>query len=221
MQHKINTNLKYFLPKSGSPPYINQHYQKLLASIRDKIKDGGYSTTQQREKRSILRIAIQSLGSPLWGENCGASSDEGGASGFSLTMFLIALRGLLRSAFATALITIPTHLFQDKAFIQRVERLCDTVVRLESFAGSEKEKNPVFKDYHGLIHVVQIPRLNSLIPAQQEMPDLAFKLRRKKFTIEKLHLPPELSQSFSESSGIGDGSKSFGCSTSSTSKLAF
>jgi hypothetical protein len=30
-----------------------------------------------------------------------------------------------------------------------VERLCDTVVRLESFAGSDKETNPTYKDYHG------------------------------------------------------------------------
>ena len=44
---------------------------------------------------------------------------------------------------------VVVFLFQDKAVVQRLERLCDTVVRIESFAGSEKEKNPVFKDYHG------------------------------------------------------------------------
>lgn len=38
---------------------------------------------------------------------------------------------------------------QDPALTRRVERLCDTVVKLESFVGSENETNPVYKDYHG------------------------------------------------------------------------
>ena len=33
--------------------------------------------------------------------------------------------------------------------MKRLERLCDAVVRLESFAGSDKEQNPLYKDYHG------------------------------------------------------------------------
>ncbi len=33
--------------------------------------------------------------------------------------------------------------------IKRIRRMCDVAVRLESFAGSDKETNPVFKDYHG------------------------------------------------------------------------
>lgn len=30
-----------------------------------------------------------------------------------------------------------------------MERLSDTIVRLESFAGSDMEGNPLYKDYHG------------------------------------------------------------------------
>ena len=39
--------------------------------------------------------------------------------------------------------------FQEPALIRRVQRLCDTVIKLESFVGSEMETNPVYKDYHG------------------------------------------------------------------------
>ncbi|RUS71919.1 hypothetical protein EGW08_020312 [Elysia chlorotica] len=205
---------------SHCPAHMNQHYQKLLLDIRDRIRQGGFSTSHQAEKRSILRIGIHSLGSPLWDDDCSTANDEGGAASVSLMLFLLALRAELRSALASAMITVPSHLFQDKAVVQRIERLCDTVVKIESFAGSEKEKNPVFKDYHGLVHVIQIPRLNSLVPAQLETPDLAFKLRRKKFTIERLHLPPELS--FSEFGGGGDSTKGSACgSSSSSSKLDF
>ncbi len=31
----------------------------------------------------------------------------------------------------------------------RLEHMCDTVLNLESFTGSDKEKNPAFKEYHG------------------------------------------------------------------------
>ncbi len=40
-------------------------------------------------------------------------------------------------------------LLQDAAVTSRLRHLCDTVVRLESFAGSDKEKNPAFREYHG------------------------------------------------------------------------
>lgn len=38
---------------------------------------------------------------------------------------------------------------KDDVFVHRLERLCDAAVRIESFAGSEKEQNPLYKDYHG------------------------------------------------------------------------
>ena len=30
-----------------------------------------------------------------------------------------------------------------------ITRLCDNVIALESFKGSERETNPLYKDYHG------------------------------------------------------------------------
>ena len=39
---------------------------------------------------------------------------------------------------------------QDKVYIRRLERLCDTVVHVDSFVGSDKEKNPAYKEYHGM-----------------------------------------------------------------------
>lgn len=41
------------------------------------------------------------------------------------------------------------RILQDTALIRSVERLSDSVVRLESFAGSHMEGNPLYKDYHG------------------------------------------------------------------------
>ncbi|NWZ08184.1 ELP4 protein, partial [Agelaius phoeniceus] len=92
------------------------------------------------------------------------------------------------------------HVLQNKAIMERVTNLSDMVVGLESFIGSERETNPLYKDYHGLVHVHQIPRLNSLICDVSDTKDLAFRLKRKQFTIERLHLPPDLSDTVSRAS---------------------
>ena len=74
--------------------------------------------------------------------------------------------------------------WQEMSLIKRCEHLCDTAVRLESFAGSEKETGTVYRDYHGLFHVNKLPAINTLTSHVPESFDLAFKLRRKKFVIE-------------------------------------
>lgn len=53
--------------------------------------------------------AIHSLGSPLWGENGGLTVDDHYDP--TLPRFLLALRAILRGAFAACIITMPTHLF--------------------------------------------------------------------------------------------------------------
>jgi len=169
----------------------NNVYKALISRIESAIKDGGFITSEKGlENRTILRIVLHGLGSPLWGEDQHIAHEISPA----LTRFLYQLRATLRSALAVCFVTVPTHLFQDPALTRRVERLCDTVVKLESFVGSENETNPVYKDYHGLFHIVRLPRLNSLMCHVPDSFDLAFKLRRKKMTIEKLHLPPDLSE---------------------------
>ncbi|KAI3377100.1 hypothetical protein L3Q82_000299 [Scortum barcoo] len=82
----------------------------------------------------------------------------------------------------------------DRALMGSITRLCDNAVALESFKGSERETNPLYKDYHGLLHVRQIPHLNCLASKLPDHKDLAFKLKRKQFSIERLHLPPDLSE---------------------------
>nr|XP_046240766.1 elongator complex protein 4 isoform X2 [Scatophagus argus] len=85
----------------------------------------------------------------------------------------------------------------DRALMGSITRLCDNAIALESFKGSERETNPLYKDYHGLLHVRQIPHLNCLASKLPDHKDLAFKLKRKQFTIERLHLPPDLSETVS------------------------
>nr|CAD7426179.1 unnamed protein product [Timema monikensis] len=184
--------------------FCNPAYTDLLTAIQHKISLGQFQVSDTPEKRNILRVAIHSLGSPLWRANQQRSD---------LTLFLYCLRSLLRSSLAVCVVTVPSHLFQarysfvfiwgltahplspgsqftgilpfqDPCTIKRCEHLCDVSVRLESFAGSDRETNPVLKDYHGFFHINKLPAINTLASHVPESLDLAFKLRRKKFLIE-------------------------------------
>lgn len=64
----------------------------------------------QTKQRNILRIGIHSLGSVLWGDDVGLN--ENPESAYSLTRFLYALRGLLRTSLSACMITVPAYLIQ-------------------------------------------------------------------------------------------------------------
>uniref|UniRef100_A0A9J8C455 Elongator complex protein 4 n=1 Tax=Cyprinus carpio carpio TaxID=630221 RepID=A0A9J8C455_CYPCA len=149
----------------------------------------------QSKVRNVLRLGLHSLGSVLWGDDVCCKDNP--AHCHALTTFLYILRGLLRTSLSVAMVTVPSHLTQNRAVMGRIIRLSDTAIALESFKGSEKETNPLYKDYHGLLHVRQLPRLNCLSCEVPDTKDLAFKLKRKQFTIERLHLPPDLSETVS------------------------
>jgi hypothetical protein len=61
------------------------------------------------ENRTVLRVALDGLGSPLWGSGAELATD--------LALFLYSLRGLLRQAYAVAFITLPAHLAKVRTLI--------------------------------------------------------------------------------------------------------
>lgn len=162
-----------------SSGFKNNDYVDLLKKIQTKLKDGGFYVTDKVEKRNILRIGVQSLGSRLW------TCDTEEETHADFLKFLYCFRSLLRSSFAVAMITVPVINFDNiGGIVGRMEHLADTAISLESFIGSAKEANPVFRDYHGLLHVKKLSAINTLAAHCPESLDLAFKMRRKKFVIE-------------------------------------
>ncbi|XP_046863597.1 elongator complex protein 4-like isoform X2 [Xenia sp. Carnegie-2017] len=192
---------------------LNPFYKSLLDKLCAIIQENGHcSSNTEIKDETILRVAIPSMDADLW---CYGDGDD-----TSLPMFLYYLRGVVRSSYSACFVTIPSHVYQDTTFASRIERLCDVVIKLESFSGSEKETNPMFKDYHGLFYIVRLSRLNSLTRFMPETMDFGFKLRRRKFIIEKLHLPPSINETeedkkndFNHSNNLsyGTGSTLGGC----------
>ncbi|CAK1551708.1 unnamed protein product [Leptosia nina] len=194
-----NSNISYCYLQLGnetedsdSSCFKNVLYAKLLKKVKDALAKEEYKRSSKSKK--ILRISIHMLGSPVWlAVDCDEELDN--RYGHDLIKFMYCLRILLRDTNAVAFITIPSHLFDDDHIMNRLLHSIDNAVRIESFAGSDKETNPVFSEYHGLFHLTKLSALYSLVPFVPSSLDLAFKLKRKKFVIEKLHLPPELQES--------------------------
>ncbi|KAG8510815.1 Elongator complex protein 4, partial [Galemys pyrenaicus] len=90
---------------------LTHGYKKLLQFIQNIIYEEGFDGSSHKKKqKNILRIGVQSLGSPLWGDDicCTENCD----SSHSLMKFLYVLRGLLRTSLSACIITMPTHLIQ-------------------------------------------------------------------------------------------------------------
>uniref|UniRef100_A0A8C2WVU1 Elongator complex protein 4 n=1 Tax=Cyclopterus lumpus TaxID=8103 RepID=A0A8C2WVU1_CYCLU len=172
----------FYLPEHPTHTML-ESYSALLKSLQEVINREGFDVAAPMTKsRNILRIGLHSLGSALWGDDL--SCHDNPRNGHALTTFLYGLRALLRSSLSVAVVTVPSHLIQDRALMGSITRLCDNAIALESFKGSERETNPLYKDYHGLLHVRQVPHLNCLASKLPDHKDLAFKLKRKQFTIE-------------------------------------
>ncbi|XP_026747020.1 elongator complex protein 4 [Trichoplusia ni] len=190
-----NCNINYCkleMEKGGANGFKNTLYHKLLTSIQELISKEEYQSNVKTTS-NILRIGIHSLGSPTWmAMDC--DDDASGTFGQDLIKFMYCLRVIVRDTNAVVFVTIPAHLFDDDHIMKRLLYSVDNAVRIESFAGSSRETNPVYKDYHGLFHITKLSAIYSLVPFVPPSLDMAFKLKRKKFVIEKLHLPPELEE---------------------------
>ncbi|XP_077421025.1 elongator complex protein 4 [Vanacampus margaritifer] len=192
----------FYLPEhpshsSATHSPVLESYAALLKSIEEVICREGFNVAAapMTKSRNILRIGLHSLGSPLWDDDlCFQGNPK---HSHALTTFLYGLRALLRSSLSVAVVTVPSHLIQNTSLMGSITRLCDNAIALESFKGSERETSPLYKDYHGLLHVRQVPYLNCLASQLPDHKDLAFKLKRKQFSIERLHLPPDLSETVS------------------------
>ncbi|KXS10992.1 PAXNEB-domain-containing protein [Gonapodya prolifera JEL478] len=156
-----------------------------------------------------LRIVIRSLLGVAWlsalSHNFGTTTPLA-RHAERVYRFLHSLRVLVRDRHASAIVTMPTHLFDagstgglSQSLLRRLEHAADGVIELESFDGTMRSVHPAFKqDYHGLVLPHKLHRPGTLTHLSRtpelELRNLAFRLRRKRFSVEPFHLPPDLSE---------------------------
>nr|CAI5821460.1 unnamed protein product [Callosobruchus analis]CAI5830559.1 unnamed protein product [Callosobruchus analis] len=206
--------------ENGTKTYSNPAYNELLKSIKNKIKEGKFFLKDSPEKRSILRIGIHSLGSPMWLPH--RKSLHSIDSTRDLDKFIFCLRALVRSAYAVAMITVPTHLYHEIS-LDRCIHSSDIAIRLQAFSGTELENNQSLSEYHGFFYLTKLAAMNSLVSKHPGPVEYAFKLRRKRFSIEVLHLPPDIQDDSRETEKRqgNKGVRSIGCSGANSHSLDF
>lgn len=97
--------------ENGANVFVNPAYNELLKAIKNKIKEGKFFLKDNPSNRTVLRIGVQSLGSPMWLPR--KHSFHIMNESRDLDMFIFCLRALVRSAFAVAVISIPSHLYHE------------------------------------------------------------------------------------------------------------
>lgn len=88
-------NVRFTSPKLAS----------VLELLKTKLGDTKFNLESSSDdgNKTVLRVLIQSLGSPLWW-NENFSSD--------LCLFLLLLRSIVKHSATVCCVTVPTHLFQ-------------------------------------------------------------------------------------------------------------
>ncbi|XP_037076527.1 elongator complex protein 4-like [Pollicipes pollicipes] len=143
---------------------------------------------------------------------CERLARQAGEADATVRRVALLLRLLLRSTAAVAMVTVPTHLWTDEASVSRLRQAADISLGLESFQGTPAAASPAYSDYHGLLRLHRLSARNVLAARYHpRSADLAFKVRRKKFSVETLHLPPELSETASRAQEEGPGRPGAGC----------
>ena len=175
------------------------------------------------QRFGLGRLVIGSLGSPgAWTCDCGTSCGP--------VWFARRLTNLLQETEAThpcvCLMTVPSVFLNSSLLLARertssagqpvwiasLENLADAVFELkpiESLTFKSEPKSLLAREYDGFL-IVKKPmrRPNSFRPSLPETKNLVFKIRRRRFVIEKFHLPPTLNDApestlCSSSSGSG------------------
>ncbi|CAH0389351.1 unnamed protein product [Bemisia tabaci] len=195
-QDTINdTDISLWPPKDGE----EISYDDLIKAIHKKIQAGGFLSSLPMPRKNVLRISLHNIGSPLFVGD--------------IAKFFYELRSLMKHSNAVCCVSIPTHLLEEKE-ISACEHLSDSVLKLVSLVNSEDRS---LSEYHGLLTIKKLPAVNSLAFHIPPGTDWAFKLRKRRFIIEKFHLPPELQESDQREQDDFAGT----CGTSSKSKLDF
>lgn len=196
-----------FDPTSSQTTLFSYHDYLDQKNPEQKVFDVLFDRIQEFSKSdgsNLSRICINSIGSPLWYSQQTYIND--------LLKFVVKLKAIARYTDNTiCFLTIPLHLVEaaDPQLTFKIRNVIDFQLDIQSFDESNKEDSVVFKEYNGLIHIKKLQPLNSLQSLNPETFDLAFKLKRNKFIIEKFHLPPELEDSEQrEQDEVGCGKKS-------------
>ncbi len=149
-----------------------------LADLLQQIQQRITGVREQHGARTVVRVVVAPVASPL------------SVSGHSAARFTHRLRGVLRNTLSIGVLLLHPDAVREARTLAAMQHLADTVLRVESFA----EQGTVVADLSGVLHVLRVPRINTLQTTVLAAKALALKLRRRALHVEPLSLPPELGE---------------------------
>eukprot|EP00056_Hartaetosiga_gracilis_P011235 m.169017 g.169017 ORF g.169017 m.169017 type:complete len:419 (+) comp13471_c3_seq1:29-1285(+) len=149
---------------------------------------------------TVHRIAIHNIGSAAWWSRPLSHKEKTQ----DVARFLMQLRGIARRACCVFCISLVDSIGNSEEVRKQLHMLSDICLRMDGFGGTKHENSPILKEYHGFFRVLHLNTLNSIVPLTLDVNDLAFKLKSTGLVIEKLHLPPELSETANRAQEDGD-----------------
>lgn len=183
----------------------------------------------ERNQRSGLgRIVIGSLGAPGYWNNCNCAAPCGAA--WLARAISNRIQEIEATQPCIVLLTIPTgYLIENHSiipclnrnpsqstnvslptWISAVENVSDAVIELKPLTSFTHPKIPskpnasstLEREYDGFFVIRKaLRRCNSFKPAIPDTMNLAFKIKRRRFVIEKFHLPPSLEEENTQATG--------------------
>lgn len=172
------------------------------------------------QRSGLGRIVIGSLGAPgLW--KCSCSEDACGPA-----WLVRKLSNQIEETCCIALVTIPTTYLVNKlvipgissestgpallpTWVSAVENVSDSVIELKPLAAitnksaTAASKNLLTREYDGFFVLRKyLRRPGSFKPFIPETSNLAFKIKRRRFGIEKFHLPPSIDSEPQQSTSL-------------------
>lgn len=164
------------------------NYEQVFKRLNQTVQQGDYGLSSSCD--NILRVGIQDVASVLW-----TSVED--VDAVQLLLFLSSLKSLARQHLLVITLTLSPDFFKhhelNGLIHGRVKELADYVIDICPF-GKEERKSGPFKDYHGLLRLEKATAFNAL--TLNTNVDLhskyLFKSLRTKFSIEKMHLPPDM-----------------------------
>ncbi|WRT65830.1 uncharacterized protein IL334_002780 [Kwoniella shivajii] len=206
LMNPIPSDVLSSIHKTGQQSYIplvpSSESSSTPRSRTDNALQGIYEKVQKSDSKRAVRITIHELGGLDWGDNVGEEQ---------IHKFIHSLKSIIRTKPISALITIPPNLIagpSKESFVRRLSRSVDASVELKGFA-DDPTLPPLFPTTHGLLTLHSYPISHTLLPSTLKHStllgvsqgsdggggagenNLGFRLKRKKFVIETVHLGVE------------------------------